>query len=43
MQLKIKAYLYDIQQAVRLLTEFTTGKSYDDYAVDAMLRSAVER
>jgi uncharacterized protein with HEPN domain len=43
MQLKIKAYLYDIQQAVRLLTEFTTGKSYGDYAVDAMLRSAVER
>ena len=38
-----RKYLYDIVQAVRLLTEFTSGKKFDDYASDPMLRSAVER
>jgi uncharacterized protein with HEPN domain len=39
----IRKYLYDIQQACALLTEFTAGKTFADYATDAMLRSAVER
>jgi len=43
MQLEAKKYLYDIQQAIRLLTTFTAGKDFEDYAADAMLRAAVER
>jgi len=43
MRLEAKKYLYDIQQAVRLLTAFTAGKHFEDYAADAMLRAAVER
>jgi uncharacterized protein with HEPN domain len=43
MRLEAKKYLYDIQQAVRLLTAFTAGKDFEDYAADAMLRAAVER
>lgn len=36
-------YLYDIQQASRLIEQFTAGKSYAEYASDAMMRAAVER
>ncbi len=36
-------YLFEIQRACELLKTFTAGKSYSDYAEDAMLRSAVER
>jgi uncharacterized protein with HEPN domain len=36
-------YLYDVRQAAALLREFSAGKSFDQYAQDAMLRSAVER
>lgn len=43
MALESRKYLYDILQAVKLLREFTSGKSFDDYASDALLRSAVER
>jgi uncharacterized protein with HEPN domain len=43
MRLEVKKYLYDIQQAAKLLTQFSQGKSFDDYTKDAMLRSAVER
>ncbi|SDH60641.1 Uncharacterized conserved protein, contains HEPN domain [Actinokineospora alba] len=38
-----RAYLWDAQQALNLLQEFSKGKSFDDYKSDAMLRSAVER
>lgn len=38
-----RAYLWDAQQAVSLLREFSKGKSFADYKSDAMLRSAVER
>lgn len=40
---EILKYLYDIREACDLIAEFTTGKTFDDYTVDAMLRSAVER
>jgi len=43
MRLESKKHLEDIRRAAALLGEFTHGKSFDDYATDAMLRSAVER
>lgn len=43
MQLEAKKYLYDVRRAVALLTEFTAGKQFADYARDPMLRAAVER
>ena len=39
----LRKYFYDIEQACKLLAEFTSGKTFADYATDAMLRSAVER
>jgi uncharacterized protein with HEPN domain len=38
-----RKYLFDIAEACSLIADFTTGKSFDDYIADAMLRSAVER
>lgn len=35
--------LYDLEQAARRISEFTRGKTLDDYLDDALLRSAVER
>lgn len=43
MQLEAKKCLYDIHEAVRLLTVFTADKTFDSYAGEALLRSAVER
>ena len=43
MQLRVKKYLYDIQQACQLLKQFTAGKDLQDYEADALLRSGVER
>lgn len=43
MRLETKTFLFDIQQAVNLVTAFIQGKSFTDYASDPMLRSAVER
>ena len=43
MRLESKKYLYDLQQAVSLLREFTACKAFVDYERDAMLRAAVER
>ena len=43
MQLEARKYLYDIQKAAGLLDKFVTGKTFDDYQRDAMLRAAVER
>jgi predicted nucleotidyltransferase len=43
MRLEVKKYLYDIERAAALLTEFTAGRTFDDYTRDAMLRAASER
>jgi uncharacterized protein with HEPN domain len=43
MRIESKKYLYDISRASALALEFVRGKSFADYASDAMLRSAVER
>lgn len=43
MRLEARKYVFDIQRAVALLTEFTANKAFADYACDAMLRAAVER
>lgn len=43
MRLESKKYLYDIARAAALALDFIGGKSFADYAADAMLRSAVER
>ena len=40
---KAGALLYDMQQAAGLVERFTSGKVFDDYANDPLLRSAVER
>jgi uncharacterized protein with HEPN domain len=43
MRLEARKYLHDIQHAVALLIEFTTGATFADYGRNAMLRAAVER
>ncbi|MFP4393663.1 MAG: DUF86 domain-containing protein [Anaerolineales bacterium] len=43
MELAAKKLVYDVDQAVNLITEFTADKEFEDYATDVMLRSAVER
>ncbi len=35
--------LYDLEQAARLLAEFTQGKTFAEYQQSALLRAAVER
>lgn len=39
----VRVYLYDILKAGEALTTFCQGKTFDDYAADLLLRSAVER
>lgn len=43
MQLEALKYLFDIEQASRLLVQFRTGKTLPDYQSDALFRSGVER
>ena len=43
MRLEARKYLYDIQEAAGLASQFTAGKSFANYQQDAMLRMAVER
>ena len=38
-----RTYLWDALRATELLADFSSGKTFDDYLADAMLRSAVER
>ena len=38
-----RAWLLDILAACDLLVDFTRGKTFEDYADDALLRSGVER
>jgi len=43
MQLESKKILEDIRLAAAHILEFTSGKTFDDYANSEMLQSAVER
>ena len=43
MRLEVKKYLFDIRLAAGRVQEFTAGKTFEDYATDVLLRSAVER
>ncbi len=43
MQLEARKYLYDIQEAAGLASQFTADKDFFQYRQNAMLRFAVER
>jgi uncharacterized protein with HEPN domain len=43
MRLETLKYLYDVQKACRLLSSFISGKTFDNYVADVLLRSGVER
>lgn len=43
MRLEARKYLFDMHQAADLIARFTEGRTFEDYATDPMLRSAVER
>lgn len=43
MGLEVKKLIYDLDQAINLISNFTDGKRLSDYQGDALLRSAVER
>ena len=43
MQLEARKYLYDIQEAAGLAAQFTSGRTFEDYQQNPMLRLAVER
>lgn len=38
-----RAWLWDVRRAADLAAEFVSGRSFDDYLADALLRAAVER
>jgi uncharacterized protein with HEPN domain len=38
-----RSFLFDIQRACQLITEFTSGMTLPEYAADLKTRSAVER
>jgi uncharacterized protein with HEPN domain len=38
-----RTLLWDIAKAAESIARFTTGRSFDDYLADPMLRAAVER
>lgn len=43
MKHEVEKYLYDIRNATSLLRDFTSGRSFQEYQNNAMLRAAVER
>ena len=43
MQRDPRAYLWDAREAAGAILEFVAGKTFEDYASDRLLRSAVER
>lgn len=43
MQLEARKYLFDVQEAAELVSQFTAGKDFAEYRHDPMLRLAVER
>ena len=38
-----KKYLWDVRESAERINRFTSGRSFDDYLKDEMLRAAVER
>lgn len=38
-----RAYLWDARQAAERVVQFVTGRTWEEYQADALLRSAVER
>ena len=40
---EVLAHLFDVERACDLLERFTSGRSFEEYVADDMLRSAVER
>src|SRR3990172_12872202 len=40
---EVRKYLFDIAEACSLVASFPSGRSFEDYTGDPMLRSAVER
>ena len=38
-----KMHVWEVQQAAQAILQFTHGKTYDDYASNLILRSAIER
>ncbi|PZO33602.1 MAG: hypothetical protein DCF21_18930 [Leptolyngbya sp.] len=43
MEIEIQKYLYDVQQACELISEFIAGQSFESYRTNPLLSSAVER
>ena len=43
MELGVKKLIYDVDQAIELIVDFTRGKQFEDYVQDALLLSGVER
>jgi uncharacterized protein with HEPN domain len=43
MELEVKKLIYDLDQAIDFIINFTSGKRLADYQGDVLLRSAVER
>ena len=43
MQRDARAYLWDAHQAAQTILEFVAGKTFENYASEKLLRSAVER
>ena len=43
MQHDSRAYLHDVISAAESIQEFITGRSYDEYVADLLIRSAIER
>jgi uncharacterized protein with HEPN domain len=43
MRLEARKYLFDIQQAADSISVFCTGKRFEQYRADELLRAAVER
>ncbi len=42
MQLEVQKYLFDIDQAARLLLQFVSGKTRDHYLGDSLLQRQFE-
>lgn len=43
MEIEIQKYLYDVQQACELISEFIAGQSFESYRTNPLLSAAVER